>query len=90
MATATQQDISEQISIEDPPIPVGWHRGILDMSPEVHEFLEQMAEEAGTTKIDVIRKALGLYRLALDARREGLIVGAVSEDQPLDTEFIGF
>ncbi len=89
MATATQVD-SVAKSVEDRPIPDGWHRAILDMSPEVYELLERLAQEEGKTKAEVIRKALGLYTAALEARREGLVVGAVSEDQPLDTEFVGF
>ncbi len=89
MATAMQRE-AEGSSVDDRPIPAGWHRTVLDMSPEVHGLLEQLAEDAGTSKVDVIRKALGLYRLALDAHREGLTVGAAGEDQPLDTEFVGF
>jgi ribosomal protein S3 len=89
MATAVRSK-NREIEIEEQPIPEGWHRAILDMSPEVYEFLERLAEESGKSKVEVIRKALGLYRLALDARREGLVVGAATEEQPLDTEFVGF
>jgi hypothetical protein len=89
MATAIQRK-SGEIETEDQPIPDGWHRAVLDMSPEVYEFLERLAEESGKTKVEVIWKALGLYQLALEARREGLVVGAASEEQPLDTEFGGF
>jgi ribosomal protein S3 len=90
MATAATQIDQVRTSGDEQPIPAGWHRALIDMSPEVYEFLEQLAKQTGTSKVDVLRKALGLYRVALDARREGLVVGAVSEDQALDTEFVGF
>ena len=90
MATATRTMDREAGSIEVRPIPEGWHRGVLDMSPDVYDLLERLAGETGAPKVEVIRKALGLYAVAIDARREGLTVGAVSDDQPLDTEFVGF
>ncbi len=89
MATSVRSE-SREIAEDDLPIPDGWHRAMLDMSPEVYDFLENLVEESGKTRAEVIRNALWLYRLALNARREGLFVGAVTEDQPLDTEFVGF
>ncbi len=92
MATTTASKLDTMSeSIEDRPIPEGWHRSILDMSPEVYEFLEQLANRGrdDQDRCDS-QSGTGLYHLALEARREGLTVGAVSDDQPLDTEFVGF
>ena len=90
MATATRQEIRDDTSIEDRPIPEGWHRIILDMSPEAFDFFEKMIRETNSSKAEVIGKALGLYNLSLKARREGKIVGAAGDDQEIDTEFVGF
>lgn len=43
----------------------------LDVSVELNELLEELAEETGSTKSDVLRKAIALMDVAVDARREG-------------------
>ena len=49
-----------------------------------------MAQATGDDWTDVIRKALGLYKAAVDAHREGKAVGVTADPSVLDTEFVGF
>ena len=62
----------------------------LEVSPHANAVLEDLAARFGSDKGDVLRKAVGLLKLAMDAREEGKRVGAVEPDQDLDTEFVGF
>jgi len=43
----------------------------LDVSPELNHLLEELADQTGTTKSDVLRKAIALMDVAVDAKREG-------------------
>ncbi len=61
----------------------------LDISPELNELLEQLATTTGGTKSDVLRKAIALMEVAVDAKRRGLKLGLAEKDQPLTTEIIG-
>ena len=62
----------------------------LDLSPEVNALLDNLANQIHGTKGDVLRKAVGLFKLSMDARRKGLRVGTIGPDQELETEFVGF
>lgn len=61
----------------------------LDISPELNALLEQLASATGGTKSDVLRKAIALMEVAVDAKRRGLKLGLAEKDQPLTTEIIG-
>jgi predicted transcriptional regulator len=43
----------------------------LELSEEVNTSLEQIAEENGTTKSDVLRKAIGLIKAANSEKKKG-------------------
>lgn len=43
----------------------------LDVSTELNSLLEELAVETGTTGSDVLRKAIVLMDVAVDAKREG-------------------
>ncbi|CAN5901312.1 hypothetical protein BH23PLA1_BH23PLA1_23590 [soil metagenome] len=60
----------------------------LNLTLEVDEMMEELADRIGGSKGDVFRKAIGLLKLASDARAEGKRVGIVEGDQVLDVEFI--
>ena len=61
----------------------------LDISPELNALLESLAAKTGGTKSDVLRKAIALMEVAVDAKRRGLKLGLAEKDQPLTTEIIG-
>ena len=61
----------------------------LDISPELNALLEQLAASTGSTKSEVLRKAIALMEVAVDAKRQGKKLGIAERDQPLATEIIG-
>ena len=61
----------------------------LDISPELNALLEQLAATTDSTKSDVLRKAIALMEVAVDAKRRGLKPGLAEKEQPLATEIIG-
>lgn len=60
----------------------------LDVSRDLNNVLENIAEETGSTKTDVFRKAIALLDAAHQAKRRGERVGTATRDQDLKTEFI--
>jgi RNA-binding protein YhbY len=84
MATITQQ-VSEGIADHE---DAGFAM-IMDISSDTRELLARMAAESGGDEFEVIGKALALYRVALDARREGNRIGIFGEDCELEREIVG-
>ena len=62
----------------------------LDLSPETNKLIEDLARQIKGSKGDVLRKAVGLFKLSMDAVNQGKKIGSVGPDQELDTEFVGF
>ncbi len=61
----------------------------LDISPELNKLLEQLADWTGATKSEVLRKAIALMEVAVEAKRQGKKFGIAERDQQLSTEIIG-
>lgn len=61
----------------------------LDVSPELYTLLESLATTTGGTKSEVLRKAIALMEVAVDAKRQGKKFGIAEKDQQLATEIIG-
>ncbi len=61
----------------------------LDISSELNTLLEQLAETTGGTKSDVLRKAIALMEVAVEAKRQGKKFGIADKDQQLATEIVG-
>ena len=61
----------------------------LEMSEELNQKLEEMAELTHNTKSELLRKAIALMDLAIEARRSGRKIGIAEKDQPLVTEIVG-
>ena len=61
----------------------------LDISPETNSLLEDLAKKIGGTKSDVLRKAIVLMEVAVEAKRQGRKFGIAEKDQPLATEIVG-
>ena len=62
----------------------------LDLSPHTNELLEQVVTQQGTTKSDVLRKAIQLVLVAEDARLGGQSLGVIDADKKLVAEIVGF
>lgn len=61
----------------------------LDISAELNALLEHLASITGGTKSDVLRKAIALMEVAIEAKRQGKKFGIAEKDQQLATEIIG-
>jgi hypothetical protein len=63
----------------------------IELSKDALDLVKGIVNQTNDDPSDVFRKALALYKLALDAHKEGKHVGiAATTDNPLDTEFVGF
>jgi predicted transcriptional regulator len=60
----------------------------LDLSPELNETLEEIAQNIGGSKSDVLRQALALMQIMVIAKEQGKKFGIAEPDQPLATEII--
>ena len=61
----------------------------LDMSPEMNAVLENLVNKTGTTKSEVLRRAVLLMDVIVDGKKRGLKFGFADPDQPLKTEIVG-
>jgi len=61
----------------------------LDLTPEAAQALNELMSRTGDSPSSLFRKALGLYKLAEEANREGKAVGIASTPDALETEFVG-
>lgn len=60
----------------------------LDVSPELNERLEEIANKIGGTKSDVLRQSIALMQIVLAAKEQGKKFGIAEPDQPLSTEIV--
>lgn len=61
----------------------------LQVTEELNHLLEEMAEDAGTTKSDVLRQALALMKAAREGKKHERHLGFVSDPRKLETEIVG-
>lgn len=61
----------------------------LQLSSELNSTIETIADEAGTSRNDVIRQALALMKVAHDAKKQGKHLGLASNPDKFDTEIVG-
>ena len=62
----------------------------LTLPPAAAAAVDRVLIETGDPPGEMFRKALGLYMLALDARKRGKVVGSADSTDVLETEFTGF
>jgi predicted transcriptional regulator len=61
----------------------------LDVSPELNQTLEELATKIHGSKSDVLRKAIVLMELAVEAKEKQQKLGIVDKDRRLVTEIVG-
>jgi predicted transcriptional regulator len=61
----------------------------LDVSPELNETLDELAQETGTTKSDILRKAIALMEVAVEAKQHQNRLGIFDQQQHLVREIVG-
>jgi len=84
MGTTLETSSSGSHAITDPVV-----RSLI-MSRDAYELLAGLARETGQSEGDVFRLALGMYRVAVDAKNEGKHVGVANLAEALDQEFTDF
>lgn len=61
----------------------------LDLSKDLYEKLESLADNEHVSKSDILRKALGLMIVATDAKNQQKKLGVFSEEDRLEKEIVG-
>ncbi len=61
----------------------------LQVSADLNDMLERIADDTGSNRSEVIRQALALMKVAHDAKVDGKRLGIVSDPSRLDTEIVG-
>ncbi len=61
----------------------------LDITPEANELIEKMAEDLGTSKAEVMRKAIAVMKVAVDAKKDHKHLGVSTKRESLETEIVG-
>jgi predicted transcriptional regulator len=61
----------------------------LELSAELNQKLEEMAVRSHVSKSDVLRRAIALMEVALQAKAEGKKFGIANKGQELATEIVG-
>ena len=62
----------------------------LIMTRDANELIGSLAQKTGLSEGDVLRLALGIFKVAVDARKEGKHVGVARSPEALDLELTGF
>ena len=61
----------------------------LEMSPELNRLLDDLAIKIHGTKSDVLRKAIVLTELAIQAKEQEQQLGIISKNRRVVTEIVG-
>ena len=61
----------------------------LDVTDELNERLNELAAEAGGSKSELLRKAISLIEVAVDARKSGNQVAVVDKNRKVVTTIVG-
>ena len=61
----------------------------LDVTDELNDRLNALAEEAGGSKSELLRKAIALVEVAVDAKRAGRHVAVVDKHDKVVTTIVG-
>jgi len=61
----------------------------LDLSQEMNRTLEEMVEKTGTTKTEILRKAIALVEVAMDARSKGQSLALSDRDDRVVMRIVG-
>jgi predicted transcriptional regulator len=84
--STTRRDGSDSTSAEQ--TKKGTVRLSLDVSDELNKLINQLATDTNSTKSDVLRRAVTLLSVAVDAKLQGKKIGIAERDQTLTTEII--
>ena len=63
---------------------------VLTISPEMDDAIDRMADELRVSRADVFVQATALFRMTLNAKREGKRICITDDDLNVETEITGF
>lgn len=61
----------------------------LDVSQELNRTLEELAEQTGSTKSDLLRRAIALMEVAVDAKQKGQNLTVSDKQDKVVTKIVG-
>ena len=61
----------------------------LEVSPQLNAKLEELAAKTHGSKSEVLRRAIALMDIAVQAKEDGKKFGVAGKDQELATEIVG-
>lgn len=61
----------------------------IEFSKETDALLNDMARRMGGTRVDVLRKAVNMMHVALEAKEQGQRFGVIDEHGHLQTRIVG-
>lgn len=61
----------------------------LDLSPELYETLNNIAQQINGDNAEVLLKAIALLEVAVEAKQKGKHIWIADDNQNLETEIIG-
>jgi len=61
----------------------------LDVSPDLNEMLEKMANKSHSSKSDILRKSIALMEVAVTEKAKGNHLGVVNEDRKIIKDIVG-
>lgn len=61
----------------------------LEVSPEFYTALQNLSSEIHISEGDVLKKAIALLKIAVEAEKRGQKMGIVEKEEPVDTEIVG-
>lgn len=83
MITGNEREVSMQVSKDRVRLS-------LDVSPELNATLDRLVDEMDAgSKSEVLRRAIALIEVAVDAKKQGKRLGLADKGQPLSTELVG-
>jgi predicted transcriptional regulator len=61
----------------------------LDVSADLNRVLETLTEKTGGTKSELLRRAIALMEVAVEAKEQGQRIGLVDREDRLVTKIVG-
>jgi predicted transcriptional regulator len=87
MSTRTQSAVD--ISTESEKAAEDKVRFSLDLSPSLNKKLDELAAREGTTKAELLRRAIALIEVVAEAKQQHRKLGIFDANRKLLTEIIG-
>lgn len=63
-------------------------RFTLTVSPDLAKQLEQLSVDTGVSKADIIRRGIGLFNVAVEAKNKHQHLGVTDDSNNLDKELL--